>query len=438
MDKKELNPKFGVVTNTAVFTMAGFGSRKNDAIIPSPPKVNPGDTYATGDWMPWGSDNDFPRQLLDKLGKISLGFPNLNRNADIHFGQGLVTYKYEVVDGKIQKTAIIDKDWRDWSKSANFSHNLSEIIESLEIFYIAFPLFIMNKERTKVNRVLCLDTSFCRIGKPDEKTNKSKSIFYSATFPNPTGKEYVEEIPIYNSEWETGDYPARFVYPIYYRTWGNVFHPKPGYYSVFENQWVDVAISVPKLKAAIFQNQATLKYHVEITYDYFRRKYEDWDTCGPEKQIEYFDDTCQEWDDNLASEDKSAKTIVSTKGFNTSTGKEESGITINVIDNKFSDTMHLPDASAANREIMFAMSNDPSLVGAVEHSSKIGAGSGSDKKQGNLMMQQTAERDRQVSLLVPQLVQYINKFSSEIEFDYLDMDISSTMDVNPTGKENKI
>jgi len=437
MDKK-LDPKNIVgVSNSAIFTLAGFGSRRGDATIQKAPKPNATETMTTGDWMPWGADNDFPRKLLEKLGKISLGFPNLQRNADIHYGQGLITYKREIVDGKIQKTATIDTDWEDWSEKCNFGLNLTEIIESLEIFYIAFPLFIMNKERTRVNRVICLDTSFCRIGKMNDNGFSDK-IYYSATFPNPQGKEYYEAIEVYNPEWKEGKYPAKFVYPIYYKTWGNVFHPKPGYYSVFENQWVDVAISVPKLKAAIFANQATIKFHVELTYDYLRRKFEDWDTCGREQQDLYFQQVVEEWDNNLSGEDGGAKTIITTSGFNTATGKQESGVTITAIDNKFKDQMHLPDASAANREIMFAMSNDPSLVGATEHASKIGAGSGSDKKQGNLMMQQTAQRDRECSLQIPYLVKFINKFNSDLKFDYLDMDISETMDVNPTSKSQKI
>jgi len=82
--------------------------------------------------------------------------------------------------------------------------------------------------------------------------------------------------------------------------------------------------------------------------------------------------------ESLVGNNNAAKSIQSMM-FMDDKGVQVSALKITSVDDKLKDGIYLPEAEAANSEILFAIGVDPSLIGAGIPGGKLGAGSGSDK-----------------------------------------------------------
>ena len=118
--------------------------------------------------------------------------------------------------------------------------------------------------------------------------------------------------------------------------------------------------------------------------------------------------------------------------------QEYPGWKINVIDNKLKDDAYLPDSQAANSEILFSMGVDPALLGAGIPGGKLGAGSGSDKREAYWMLNANMGIDRSVSLSLLEFIRDFNNWDPNIRFDHVVVDTSQAMNEHPTKTEQRI
>jgi hypothetical protein len=86
---------------------------------------------------------------------------------------------------------------------------------------------------------------------------------------------------------------------------------------------------------------------------------------------------------------------------------------------------------------MFAAGLDPTLVGSGTKGGSNLSGSGSDKRVASNFKQGTMERRRQVEYKLARHIAMQNGYYKTNPYIYpstIDIDVSQTMDVNPTGK----
>ena len=102
------------------------------------------------------------------------------------------------------------------------------------------------------------------------------------------------------------------------------------------------------------------------------------------------------------------------------------------------DDAYLPDSQAANSEILFAIGVDPCLVGSGLPGGNLGAGSGSDKREAFWQLNAEMGIYRQISLEPMYFIRDFNKWSPDIEFDYVTVDTSQTMQDHPTKIDKRI
>ena len=114
------------------------------------------------------------------------------------------------------------------------------------------------------------------------------------------------------------------------------------------------------------------------------------------------------------------------------------GWKINVIENKLENSAYLPDSQAANSEILFAIGVDPCLIGAGLPGGKMGAGSGSDKREAYWMLNADMGTDRAVSLSPLYFIRDFNHWDPTIQFDYICVDTSQTQDQHPSKINQKV
>lgn len=393
----------------------------------------------TDDFLPWGDANDFPQKLIDKLGLLGVGQTALGNNADMHYGLGIKWWQDEYNDaGKRVSKLVKFDDWIRLERDTNLEIELSEVADSLEHFYIAFVQFMWNGAKTQINWVKCLNTPYVRFLRPGND-GKIKKIRYSARFPDKPRQGEYQDFDIYSFYHRDVD-PRQldtFVMPVFYGTWGSIDYPIPGYYSVFRNGWADIAIGVPALINAIYSNFATLKYHISIPKEYFLNKYKDWLSKTEEEQLKIFRDEQDKMNKFLTGKENAGKAFVSIFGIDEN-GNEIPGWKIEPIKNYLESTAELPNNSAANSEILFAMGVDPSLLGFGIPGGKELSGSGSDKRIARNNKVANLKRERLVSLQVAKMIGKLNGYYSKMPDaypDYLSSDTSQTLDQNPTGSQ---
>lgn len=447
MDKNKTIGIVGVggVVNTyregdvMVMSTDAFGA---DVILPgdaakSPKTLDPEATKTT-EWAPWGDTDDFGVELVKQLGLLGVARTALNIGADLHYGKGVQWFVDDFTEqGKIISKPVKVPDFIRLRREGDFDQQFSDFIECIKTFGWCVPVFIMDKGKTKVNRFITLDPLFTRIGKRDKKTGSIKSIFYSSKFidGNPK-KEDCEEIDIFDPENPTKH--SRYALPIGIKSWGSVYYPEPDYYSVFRNGWAGIAITVPKFIETIYKYVTVVRYNVFVPLAWFKNKYKEWDSLTQEEQVKIFETERDEFNKNLVGVNSVGKTIISITDTNDQ-GVEVGAIKIEPIKNFLDSTSELPNNSAANSEILFAMGTDPSILGFGIPGGKNLSGSGSDKRESLLIKQATLERERITSYKLLRHIASQNKYytiNDELYPAFVSLDTTQTLDENPNGKQN--
>jgi hypothetical protein len=140
----------------------------------------------------------------------------------------------------------------------------------------------------------------------------------------------------------------------------------------------------------------------------------------------------------LTDVENSGKSFISYAFYSKVKQDYLTGWKIEVIQNKLDNSAYLPDSQAANSEILFAIGVDPCLIGAGNPGGKLGAGSGSDKREAYWMLNADMGTDRSVSLSPLYFIRDFNKWDPTIQFDYVTVDTSQTQDQHPTKTAKRI
>lgn len=397
-------------------------------------------------WVTWGDDNKFPEHVMTDLRKSTIGKRILSDRAKRHVSKGLCYYTISLDENNVEHKRLLRiNEIEDFLEENNVNQVQKGLAEDLETFYNAMPYFRLNLKDDAIAGYGYKKMIHCRMGEMDEGNNHIDKIYHSYLWPNPTEKQYVE-IPTYDEINPLKH--ARFVKPIRYSTSDETLYYELAIWdSVRQNGWMEIDQLVPNLKRHIFRNQAVLKYHVKIPYDYWERKYgSDWAKMSIKAREKAMNVEMQKMDKFLSGAENSGKSFVSYYGHDPVSGKPYPGFEITAIDNKLKSDDYLPDASAAYAAICFAMGYDPTLIGAGLIDKRSSGGSGSDKRESLTNLQSSMPIDREVSLDPLRLITRINKWNDKynkeldggrIYWGYLDNDNTATQDQISPKDRNK-
>ena len=315
-------------------------------------------------------------------------------------------------------------------------------IKDLEDWSIAFPEYILSNDYKKINRVYRQKTAHCRFELMNDKTGYIENVFISTKWGDSVelNSKYVARVPLIDGFWtaeEVKNYCKKnkikkFIRPIFYPLSDESYYPKSDGHASERSGWLDIANSIPSFKKAFMKNQINIKYLIEVSEEYFSRKYgDDWETYEPEEQKRIQQEFVEELDATLRDNENSGKSILSTTYLDES-GKPFPGISITTLPNKLQDGAYLDDASAGVQQILTAYGVDPSLIGAGIPGGKLGAGSGSDKRQAWLILSALLKPNRETTLEVFEFIQEYNEWPDELSGAFEDT-VLTTLDQNPTG-----
>lgn len=403
----------------------------------------------TAEIASWGKNNNYPQEILKAVrpnGSASSGLRFLRK---AHYGNGLILVrdvsneqgKKETKMVELSEIPAIQKFFLD----SQMNRFWKETIADLEYFSLAFPEYILSDNFQTINKVRRQKTAWCRFSLPNKETNLVEYVYISEKFGKETvatDSEYVEEVALIDSYWSTDQVKEycktndikKFIRPIFYPLIDEAFYPKSEWHAVVESGWLEVANSVPALKKALFSNQMTIKYLVEINELYFQKIYnEQWGKFSPDERIEIRRKVVDAVNESLSGNDNAGKSIQSMKFIED--GKEYSAVTITAIDDKLKDGSYLPEAEAANSEVLFALGVDPTLIGAGIPGGKLGAGSGSDKREAFTILSALFKTNRETTLEVYDFISQYNGWDQTIRPAF-ENTILTTLDANPTGSKS--
>ncbi len=433
------------ITGGNAKALVSFGSsKKTDS------KVSTVQLYTedyTGKIASWGTNNDYPQKLLAKIRKNSAALSGLRVSRKAHYGSGFILYSENHDSGKRvveQKCLHQYPDINTFFKRNQMKRFHKETITDLEYFAIAFPEYVLSNDFSKINRVKRQKTAECRFELMDENTGFIKNVFISSKWGlDPSLKsKYVAKVPLIDSYWSAEEVKEHckkhkirnFIRPIFYPLVDEGYYPKAEWQSVENSGWLDIANSIPKFKKAFLENQLNIKFLIEVSEEYFDRKYkEDWKTFTPEKRQEIRTEFVEELDSTLRDSDNAGKSIMSIV-YKDDNGQPLPGLKITAVDNKLKDGAYLDDTSAGNQEILTAIGVDPSLIGAGIPGGKLGAGSGSDKREAWFILSALMKTNRDTTLEPFEFIQDYNGWDDSLSGAFEDT-ILTTLDANPTGTQ---
>ena len=161
-----------------------------------------------------------------------------------------------------------------------------------------------------------------------------------------------------------GKMPNGFVYPVR-DSWSNEeIYGEPRWWPAWVAGWVEIAHLVPSYLKKAYKNQTTWKWHVQIPYSY-------WDKKFPENEFKTSEErrqAIQKWMDsverNLIGPENAEKPLFTNYAVNEMNGRVEEEWKIQALDNKYNGNENLVTSSAANSEILFALMVNPNVMGA--------------------------------------------------------------------------
>lgn len=418
--------------------------------IPKPIKViiDPSNQEITGEVVQWGSDNLYPQNFYNKkFLKNGAAVGGINTLSSTTYGNGFGIYKkIKTAAGKIElEEQLLEAfpEIEEFIAVNNLDKFWDAKIQDLALLSIAFTEHIISANGDKIVKATRLKSSHCRFGKMDE-AGDIPFVYINSDWSN-ANKNYTIQIPFFDKDRLTADDIKaickekkifNFCTASAYTYIDENYYPKVTWHAVDRNGWMDVANSVPELKQALFENQMHFKYIVYISDYYFESFYKDeWDEFDAEKRQKMREDLATSIDDHMSGNKGSGRSLVSP--ILEEGGKFVEGIKVESIDNKLKDGSYLPDASAANSEILFAIGVNPAIIGAGTPGASNLGGSGSNIREAYTVLSAS---------LVPKRVYVSDDFNFWKRFngwakELIGMFSSvnlTTLDKNPNGQENII
>ncbi len=430
--------------SSAIFTVIGGAVGLNEGVIAQKAKVSePKDSIEiqgnSKPWAIWGDNDSWPQDLQEDLDKLGVAKSALNISADLHYGSGIQWMKEKVdeEEGTLKHIISNPDGWRRYSNLSGFNVALSDAINSSEVFGLGFIRITMSASDT-VYACKCLDTPSSRLGKRNTNGLIDK-MFYGQDIHLKSDKDdRTVEYPLFDGQMNIKEFANKnkvFVIVIKYRSWGKFYYSEPDYYATFRNGWADIALEVPKLIKSIYANQATLKYHIKIPLSTFIAKYKDWHEKKETEQLKLFIDYRNEIEMVISRAESAGKSVFSL--YNDT--EKFDALQIEPIKNLLETTKDLPNNVAANSEILFGIGVDPSLLGLNMPGGKdLNGGGGSQRRESLKIKQATLTRERLVSMGFVWAVGILNGYDEELYPMYIDIDVSQTLDENPTGKKTVV
>jgi hypothetical protein len=418
-------------------------SKAQDIAMHKPAAASIVEEQGKKDWILWGTGDTFPTDIVKLIRKSTVGKSGLHLLTKAIYGQKLSTYTVEDYDsnGDEIRKYVYNEEWETILRQSNFNAVRLGLMQDYTYFGWNVPEIRFNGNKTKVWGIDYHKTSHCRMAPADAKTGRIPNLYISGNFPNTTAKEclvlpVIDFIRYPDQFLEIKENTKNFSY-VMPQLWPDVlndYYPSVYWDSARESGWLEIATSIPAYKKALFKSQMSLKYDIQIPYEYLETMYPGFVKKPIEEQDIIIDDLYNDIEKSLTGADNAGKAILSFFRTDAKTGKPMGNWVIKTIDDKMKNDAYLPDSAAANSEILFSMLVNPAQTGQGNTGGGYTGGAnngGSNIREADLTMRSNLQADRDIVYSFFDFVKLYNGFDPKLKLSVQDR-VLTTLD---KGKE---
>jgi len=416
---------------------------------PEPSLVNLSNTP----WASWGTSNTHPiilKDLIDNCGELQA---IIKSKATFAINRGVlpVQGKYNEKGEFVITKVIDDEEIEDFIEGSDMYDTLYSIAKDKYGFGNFAGRFILNLERTQIARIRRDDITEMRYARLNDK-NIVDTLYLCSEWDRVLA---VDDKRILNFPLINNRDALRSLQNIVENTkgfeiaftgrepdWNTKYYSDPDWYAA--RDWVNINIGVPKMKAAMYENNMRPKFIVKI-HDSFWSKYVyiDETTGNPrdftiEEQRQLREAWFTSVDAYLAGSKNAYKSIWTEFFTDPALNKEVCYIQIEPIEDKSIDGELLKDSSTSGSMIAFAMGWNPAINGgSLPSGPYTNSQGGSNVRESTLLQVMMAEPERRQLIRILNIVAKFNGWTKRYEgFKWvISSTIPTTLDTGGSSKQ---
>ncbi len=361
--------------------------------------------------LPWGPDNDFPQVVCEKIRGTSVLNTGLKFLRNLTLGQGIYPCSVTGYDdnGNEVLKPIEDAKLRTFLSSRQVRRYMEKVLRDYLKLGHGIVQFVPNSIGS-FSGLNPLNALYSRLTRPED--NGMQYCVLSGYWPV-VPQEYTvlpvlsEYDPEMHAALLRNSAKSGFVFCVK-DSWSNEdVYAEPIWLPALLSGWVDIAQMVPSFLRRAYKNQITWKWHVQIPYSYWDKKYPEAEFQDVEARKMAINRDMDNLERNLCGPENAEKPLFSNYSVNEANGKIEEEWKITALDNKYKGGENLVTSAAANSEILFSLMVNPNVLGAgMPGGTYAGNQGGSNIREAFLVNLANAWIDRQ-NILDP-LELYIN------------------------------
>lgn len=370
---------FNSVENIPGYNAAAAFSVKSASVFKEDVDIIPTKISDNIEYMPWGSDNNMPFNILNLIDQDETISTCQMFNAEVCYGSGL---KYNCDSASVETADRVE----DFLLDNDLPSYFLGVCQDFKHFGFAVSVIILSKDGSKIVKLVRKEACYCRFA-PADKKGKIKKILYANWRKPVTSPEQVEVIDLLDMSSPWSDLKKKtessnirkFAVVCRVPTPDSTYYPIPYYAALFKGNWYSIKQLIGQAKEAKLKNSAPIKYHIEISQKYWERIFTSEGITDRTSQIERVIEEKRNIIDFLTGAENSGKALFS--GFYISPdGHEQHDVMINKIESAKEGGDWSTDIQEAINMICFTLRVHSNLVGSVPGKAQSN-NSGSDKRE---------------------------------------------------------
>lgn len=323
----------------------------------------------------WGKDNMFPLEANKIISSTSVLNTGLKFVRELTVGQGIYPCHVEGYDekGNEKLKPVTDKNVINLLKSRMVRRYLEKISRDYFKVGCGNVQMLPNAKGDRIVGLNVINPLYYRYTVPNE-FGACKAVIspqWGELHRRPSDDVTILDTlmdysPELHAEWlrQTGKFKKPFCYAVRDSWSNNELYGEPIWLPAYVLGWIDIAHLVPLFLKKAFKNQVTWKWHVQIPYSYWDKKFPPEDYTDVNQRKADINKHMDSIEQNLCGIENAEKPLFTNYAINEANGKIEEEWKITALDNKYKSSDNLVTSAAANSEILFALMVNPNVLGA--------------------------------------------------------------------------
>lgn len=391
-------------------------------------------------YVPWGSDNEQPYQIIEKIRDDEVMSSNMWFNIACAYGRG---FSATNSDG----SKITDPEIKKFFRRNNLVKFWAEQFTDIKHFFFSVFVIIVDTEGNKIVQFRHKEAVDCRFETCNPETGNIEHVFY-ANWKDKPKEDDIQAIPMLDMDDPVGDLMIRLgkepdpetgktqeatkerIFAIVNRipTVGEKYYPFPYYASTFNSGWYDIKAMIPHAKKAKMKNGMFLRFIVYMHKDYFVKLFDSEKITDPKKKEERRSLEIANIKNFLSGEENAGKQWTSSYYYDPN-GNEIKMVKIERVDKDKEGGDWIEDSEEATNIVSYSMGVHPSLIGSSP--GKNGSINGTEARELFTMKQALEKLTRDIMLQPFYMLNDVNVW--DLEYDIPDL-MLTTLDQKTDAK----